>query len=1622
MVVIGVRKLSPGGHQYLTGSVACADRGLEAGESLSDYYLAHGYPPGEWFGRGAAVLNMHGEVTAAQMNALFGEGRHPDADRIQAEMIALGHTEAEALSATKLGYRFPQYDGADRLRGKVIEAYKRHNLDNNLPPGAPIDDATRADLRRLVLSQAYADEHEGQLPSEDELTKWLAAQKKAMKSAVSGVELVCAPSKSVSVAWALADERTRELLVSLHRQAVRETLAYFENTVAYTRKGAGGYTQHDVKGITAAIFEHWDSRAADPHLHTHVLISTKVQGPDGRWTSLDGRTVLAAAVTLSEYYNSRVRDLCREHGASWTERPSGGIDAKRPTWELDGVPAALLTGFSQRAAQVEQDRARRIVEFRRQHGREPSPKEVLEISKRAQYGTRSSKQAPRSLAEHLHRWRLRAEKMVPEQVIDALGQRVFGGHADNIADFNLHELAKATLTVVSDQRGHFNTWNIEAEAHRQTAHLRVADRGRDQLIADVVRTVLQSPDLVSLEAPSLVAEPNALRRRSGESVFVEHNSQRFTTGRTLREESALATWGALTDGRRLLPETVANAISGGGSLNRGQRAAVTSFAKSGRRVQLLYAPAGAGKTTAMRVYANAVRAEGGRVYAFGPSARAAHVLADAIDARPHTLHQVTFAQKIGVAEKAFPFRRGDVLIIDEVSMAGTHTLHDVVAFALRRGADVRLVGDDKQLAAVEAGGAVRWFAHVHGAVRLKEVVRFRDPGQRAASLALHDADPAGLDYYFDQGWISDGSRETIRDAAHRAWRNDLDAGHQSLLIVPTNDDVTALNLEARALRMLRGDVSGKGRAAQLHDGTHASAGDWVVTRRNDRLRTLFGGKDFIKNGDTWDVVKVRRDGALKLRHQVSRGTVVVPSSYVTEEVELGYAATINRVQGMTSRGSAHAIATHGISREQLYTLATRAVNDNRIYVETHQHTIDSHQETPLERTARGVLEAALTRSSAETAANEELRNALAAAESLSTLVGRHDYVALLGVDEQVEAVLTDQVPELFDRPAIPALRQTLRTAEALGWQSGPLLASALSAGPLDTEDVEDPAAVLQWRVKQRLLDSDPPARVSAPTLAATNRWRAVIEQHAPTAAVEDTTWEPVWHLAAAAASEGLDADTAMAEAARWLAARPTADPLPDHQFAADSLQAALLEQRREGGGWRSVLPWLAHPNHQQLRETPELLDYLWDLNQVMGARVEELRTLVITDEPAWAAGLGPRPHHDPAAAELWDELAGLGAAYRNTYNVTTNEPLRPLGAEPEGDGPRARAWQDLIVRWTPPSTSDTSHPDSTKTNRTSTLDRLRDAIDPDDLLAAIAADEIASSHPFEDLHDLVRRYERSARAADEQHLETQITHVLAARAPSALGQDAEPALRWLLHLAHSWGWTIEQAVPDSDSLSGLDGARDPAAVLYRRVEQRIQRAVAPGEQERPRGPLPWLDAADPAALTDRPELAKHLDQLARAITERAAQLRQDVAESQPRWSSGLGPRPIDSTAASRWDELAASAAAYREAYRITTNNPDVPLGPQPRRDDSRSRAWNKLNEQWRPVVTTPEDQFSSNERRIAALRDDVIERAEDLREDAKALAASRDDAHPAHTAEELHRYDDVEEVDERHDLSSGMDY
>ena len=126
-----------------------------------------------------------------------------------------------------------------------------------------------------------------------------------------------------------------------------------------------------------------------------------------------------------------------------------------------------------------------------------------------------------------------------------------------------------------------------------------------------------------------------------------------------------------------------------------------------------------------------------------------------------------------------------LVIIDEAGMADTLSLDTAVQFAIDRGASVRLIGDDQQLAAIGAGGVLRDITHTHGALRLTELHRFTDPAEAAASLALREGKPEALDFYLDHGRVHVGDLATTTEDAFNAWVSDRAAGLDTIMLAPT---------------------------------------------------------------------------------------------------------------------------------------------------------------------------------------------------------------------------------------------------------------------------------------------------------------------------------------------------------------------------------------------------------------------------------------------------------------------------------------------------------------------------------------------------------------------------------------------------------------------------------------------------------------------------------------------------------------------------------------------------------------------------------------------------------------------------------------------------------------------
>jgi len=1190
---MGLHKITAGdGYDYLTRQVAALDSTEKGHTSLASYYTERGETPGVWLGSGLAGidgLDVGDPVTAEQMRALFGSGHHPLAGPRGAALPA-DATLAQIREATRLGQPFKVYShDIPAFRVAVAQACEAYNRDRGLPGDWPVPRDVRAELRSQLGRDSFRSEHGRDPEDARELAGHIAKVSRPQTTAVAGFDLTFSPVKSVSTLWALADPAGAAQIEQAHRAAISDALRFLETHALFTRTGTNGVRQVDVTGLVAAAFTHRDSRAGDPDLHTHVAVANKVQTLDGRWLAIDGRVLFKAKVTASEVYNTALEQhLADRLGLRFTERPDAD-PGKRPVREIVGVEAVLNRRWSARRVSIEHRQGALAAAFQRDHGRPPTVIEARALAQQATLETRQSKHAPRTLAQQRAAWRADAEAVLGPGGIEAMLRRTLTGGRGRrpvrVTDRWVQHQSTAIIATLEGSRARWQDWHVRAEAWRVVRAAGVPTRLLDQTVARLTHTALTRAS-VALQGPAEpVTEPAALRRTDGSSVYQVARATWHTSRRVLAAEHRLVEAAGRAGGFAVPAVAVDTALleaeANHTPLNAGQVALVRAMATSGARLQLAIAPAGSGKTTAMRALAGAWRDGGGDVLGLAPSAAAAAQLGTQIDTHTDTLALLTHALTTGRRLPDWAGRIGPttLVIIDEAGMADTLTLDQVVTFVFDRGASVRLIGDDQQLAAIGAGGVLRDIATRHGALQLSELVRFADPAEGAASLALRSGDPEALGFYLDQRRIHVGDQATCVDQLFGAWATDRSDGLDALMLAPTRDLVADLN--SRAQTHLHPHLDGP--HMQLADGTTAVVGDVIITRTNDR-RLAVTGTDWVKNGDRWTITALHPDGSLTARHTRHHHPVRLPAGYVTASVELGYACTIHAAQGVTA-DTMHGLLAGTETRQQLYTMLTRGRHTNHAYLQVvgdgDDHTM-IRPEAILPPTATDLLEAILARDDAATSATSTATQLADPAVRLADAVARYRDALGFAAEQtagpqllgELDATAEELLAGLTDAPAWPTLRAHLLLAAAHGNDPVTLLREAVTARPLT--DAGDPAAVLDWRIDPHGPDQHaggplPWLPALPQSLARHDDWgpylqgrhQLVVELAAQVATAARTTpTTPVW---AAHSGRRPDPDT-LAEVAVWRAAHavPDTDTRPTGErrlAAAEARWQARLNRR-----------------------------------------------------------------------------------------------------------------------------------------------------------------------------------------------------------------------------------------------------------------------------------------------------------------------------------------------------------------------------------------------------------------------------------------------------------------------------
>ncbi|HEV7687055.1 MAG TPA: MobF family relaxase, partial [Acidimicrobiia bacterium] len=683
-----------------------------------------------------------------------------------------------------------------------------------------------------------------------------------------GYDVVFRPAKGWSVLWAVGPPELRRELRRIHHHAVDDALRYLEDTAARGRatvdwRGRRVRVRGRGDGFVAACFDHRESRAGDPLLHTHCLIANVTRLPDGRLGALEASGLFRQQRAADAVYRATFFRLASERLGI---RPAAGDD---PFPEPDGVPRPVTEHFSKRSDEINEEVAR--------HGSASAAARQL-----AALATRRAKEVA-GRSEDLHaRWRAEAEAVGfgAAEVAACLGHPKVSRPAG--AEMEAIEATLAAPGGLTELAATF----FRGDAIRA--------------LADALPGAMTGPEIVHA-ADALLAShaviqarehrPGRPRGRVLEATGVVDDPAlcRFSVPELAEAEARLIAAADRHSGPILTEHIVETTISRFGHMSAEQADMVRAVSRSTALLRPIVGLPGSGKTTATAALVATCQASGVPVLGCAVTATAA----DELKQRTGLVACDTLARTLlDLQSPEGELAPGTIVIADEASMLPTRGLDRLVAHVEAAGGAVVLVGDPHQHPAVGPGSFYTWLTTQRPAPtltgNLRQVGDTAALEREAAAALRRYAVGVSVDLRDEAGLLTRASTPAeLHQRLVADWREGW-AATRDPMIAASNDTRARLNIAARALLDEAGVLHGA--AWKTPAGREFRAGDWVVARHNDRrLRGGTDGRFWVRNGACGEVVAVdHKHGRVVIDFAGKGGLphrVHLPATYVDAHLE-----------------------------------------------------------------------------------------------------------------------------------------------------------------------------------------------------------------------------------------------------------------------------------------------------------------------------------------------------------------------------------------------------------------------------------------------------------------------------------------------------------------------------------------------------------------------------------------------------------------------------------------------------------------------------------------------------------------------------------------------------------------
>jgi conjugative relaxase-like TrwC/TraI family protein len=900
-LALGVTPLRVGQEAYWLDQIA---------RDACEYYAGKGESPGWWLGSLAERAGLEGEASEEAVHRLFA-GQDPLTGEQRVAPVWRSDPRAK-LSAGPLQAALRELAAARGVDvGELATGEReRHELQTVLAARGKLNVATVERTCRTVLER-NPEELYGEALAE--------ARKHAgrrVDARVASFDLSLSDPKSVSLLAAGSSADMRAEVNLARHAAIRQVLAWLEREAVGVRRGHNGIDRFRGQGVTAAAFDHRTSREGDLQWHTHVLVQNATLGPDGRWSALDSKKLYAHAMTADRLYHAALRaELTRRLDVRW--RP---VDPRSGAAEIDGLhDPELLKVFSKRRAQVPAQQ--------REWGHQG-----IAAGKAAALATRTAKDH----AESEEGFYARVARGLAEHGVGRveLVQVCRGGRGQ------ARELSPVERARLLDELAGPAGLTAQASTFARRDVLDALAK-RLPVAASAERTLAELEDL----ADEFLTSERAV------AVTVDRGleERRYSTPELLAVERSMVEQAErrTSEGTGMVAgEHVRAALAARQGLDQDQVAMVRQVTQDGAGISLVVGYAGSGKTYATGAAVDAFHRGGFQVICTAPTGAAARELE-----RETKLPAPTLDALLGELDRRDErLDRHTVVVLDEAAMVGTRKLARLLGHADRAGSKVVMIGDDRQLAAIDTGGAFRAFRLRLGAVELRGNHRQQTALARdVAALFRSGRQEEALDRLVAHGKVVVCRTEPEANAAQvRDWWQRFRDGQQAGMIAFTRAETTRLNAAARQLMAEAGRLGPE--VLQVAE-REFRVGDQIVCGRNARRRLG------VVNGTRGQVTALDA-GRRTLTVRTDEGQMVaLPGWYVAGQgfehpwLDHGYAVTGHKTQGLSGDDFGVRPSTRA-DAQWAYVAASRHRFDLRLYL-VEELTAPDHDDT---RHARDPLE------------------------------------------------------------------------------------------------------------------------------------------------------------------------------------------------------------------------------------------------------------------------------------------------------------------------------------------------------------------------------------------------------------------------------------------------------------------------------------------------------------------------------------------------------------------------------------------------------------------------------------------------------------------------------------------